>query len=461
MSAATKDPPVATEPTKETAKEVKEVKKAATATQQGMSRKASNVADITRAYILKKYGQKPIDTAPSTMPHIPSGSIVVDNLIGGSRSQDGKGQVCPGYPRRYFTEIYGPESSGKTTLALAAVAQVQRAGGTVMYLDFEYALHHGYAKQIGVKFDRSLSVYRPETLEDGFNLMSVAIQTGIDLVVVDSVAAMVPAAELNKPFEDAARVGAVAKKMAENIPKFAMWLRKFPVIGKGENKKHDPTRPGTAIILLNQERASITTGGGGGHGPETNTSGGKALKYYFYIRLRLTRYSLESVERVDRLTGKKKKFQYAAITNVKCIKNKADAKMGHSANIFVRYGYGVDDVHSIIESGVATGILERNGSYYSYNGERLGASRDKFRSYLLANAKVLEEIRGKVVQAIIESAQSAVADDELEDDDDFIQTLGEMDEDGEDEDKPEKVVLGEDDVGDAELPDGVEAKEVE
>ena len=122
--------------------------------------------------MLKKgVGLTPMDNAPSTMAHVPSGTIVVDNLIGGSKSQDGKGQVCPGYPRRKITEIYGPESSGKTTLALAAVAQVQRAGGTVLYLDFEHALHHGYAKQIGVKFDKTFILVAPETLEDGLKSM--------------------------------------------------------------------------------------------------------------------------------------------------------------------------------------------------------------------------------------------------------------------------------------------------
>jgi recombination protein RecA len=380
------------------------------------TKKGPDVADLTRAMLAKSVGLKPLDTAPSTMAHVPSGTIVVDNLIGGSKAQDGKGQVCPGYPRRKITEIYGPESSGKTTLALAAVANVQRAGGTVLYLDFEHALHHGYAKQIGVKFDKSFMLVAPDTMEDGFKAMYVGLLTGVDLIVVDSVAAMVPKAEFEKKIDDAAKVGAVAKKMAETLPKFALWLMKFPAEGTGEAKKPRKDHPGTAIILLNQERASINTGGQSHGGPETNTSGGKALKYFAYVRLRLSRISSETIERKDPLTGKKKKFPYGNLTNVRMIKSKADAKQGHSANIFIRYGFGVDDAYSIIESGIVHGVIVREGAYYSYEGQRI-QSRDKFRQYLIANPKVYEEIKNKVIQAILDAAPQVVADEELTDED--------------------------------------------
>jgi recombination protein RecA len=426
---------------------VKETKKAA-APSPAKTKKGPDVAEITRAMIAKTVKQKPIETAPSTLPHVPSGSIVVDNLIGGTKAQDGKGQVCPGFPRRYITEIFGPESSGKTTLALSAVASVQRAGGTVLYLDFEHALHHGYAKQIGVKFDKSLSLYGPETLEEGLKMMLVGIMTGVDLIVVDSVAAMVPAAEFEKKIDDAAKVGAVAKKMAENLPKFALWLRKHPMEGKGETKRTIPDHPGTAIILLNQERASIVTSGGGHGAPETNTSGGKALKYFAYVRLRLTKFSTESIERTDPMTGKKRKFPYGSITSVKMVKDKADAKQGHSANIFIRYGFGVDDVYSVIESGVAIGVIERQGAYYSYMGEHRTGSRDKFRAYLLANPKLLEEVKRKVVQAILDSAPQAVPDDELDDDAEITAMV--QSEFGDDEDDSEE---GEDGAADVTLND--------
>lgn len=424
------------------------------------TKKGPDVADLTRAMLSKSVGLKPMDTAPSTMAHVPSGTIVVDNLIGGSKAQDGKGQVCPGYPRRKISEVYGPESSGKTTLALAAVAQVQRAGGTVLYLDFEHALHHGYAKQIGVKFDKTFMLVAPETMEEGFKAMYVGLLTGVDLIVVDSVAAMVPKAEFEKKIDDAAKVGAVAKKMAETLPKFALWLMKFPMEGAGESKKTRKDHPGTAIILLNQERASINTGGQSHGGPETNTSGGKALKYFAYTRLRLSRISSESIEKKDPITGKKKKFPYGNLTNVRMIKSKADAKQGHSANIFIRYGYGVDDAYSIIESGIVHGIIERQGAYYAYEGQRI-QSRDKFRAYLLSNPKVYEAVKQQVVQAIIEAAPQAVSDEELTEEDEIqAQVEAEFGEEEDDaEDKPDEVTLDESEVSDAAEPEEAGAAE--
>jgi recombination protein RecA len=373
------------------------------------------------------------------MPHIPSGSLVVNNLVGGSKAQDGKGQVCPGYPRRKFIEIYGPESSGKTTLALAAVVQVQRAGGTVLYLDFEHSLHHGYAKQIGVKFNDSFILVAPETLEDGLKAIYIGICTGVDMVIVDSVAAMVPKAEFDKKIDEAAKVGAVAKKLSENIPKFALWLSKYPTEGGKAEGKTRKDHPGTSVILLNQERSVISTSGGG-HGPETNSAGGRAIKFYAYVRLRLTRISSEMIERKDSQSGKKKKFPYGNLTSVKVVKAKADAKQGHSANIFIRYGFGVDDVYSIIESGAANGIISKDGAYFSYSNERF-QGRDKFRAYLLANPKVLEEVKTKVIQAIVDGAPTAVSDEELSDEDTIEQSISaSFDDDDEGEDSPKEVV---------------------
>jgi hypothetical protein len=144
------------------------------------------------------------------------------------------------------------------------------------------------------------------------------------------------------------------------------------------------------------------------------------------------------------MTGKKRKFPYGSITSVKMVKDKADAKQGHSANIFIRYGYGVDDVYSVIESGVAIGVIERNGAYYSYMGEHRTGSRDKFRAYLLANPKLLEEVKRKVIQAILDSAPQAVSDDELDEEAEITQMVQSEfgdDEDEEDDGEGKEVVL--------------------
>lgn len=372
--------------------------------------------------MLGKLGVKPIETAASTMPHVASGSIIIDNLIGGSKTLDGKGSVCPGYPRRKITEIYGPESSGKTTVALAAAAKVQREGGSVLYIDFEHALHHGYAQQIGVRFDETWTLIAPDTMEDGFKFMYLAIAAGVDLIIVDSVAAMVPKDELEKKIDDIAKIGAVAKKMSETLPKFALWLMKHPMEGAGENKKPKKDAKGTALILLNQERAAISTGGGGHGQPEPNTAGGKALKYFAYVRLRLQRLSSETIERKDPINGKKRKFPYGNTTLVKMVKSKADAKQGHSATIFIRYGYGVDDAYSVIESGVSTGVFRRDGAYYQYGEQRI-QGRDKFRLFLISNPSLFEEVKAKVAEAIIEAAPTAIPDEEISDEDAIMEGL--------------------------------------
>ena len=157
----------------------------------------------TRVFIEKATGLKPTNGnsfgITETYPHIESGILVVDNLIGGSWLSKKKGLVCPGYPKGRIVEIYGPESSGKTTLALAAIVQAQKASEAVLFLDFENSLHHGYAKAVGVDFDpRRLMYFAPSTFEEGLKMLYVAIKQGVGLIVVDSVAAMVPATELEK-----------------------------------------------------------------------------------------------------------------------------------------------------------------------------------------------------------------------------------------------------------------------
>lgn len=414
MVVKTPDPPVKVVEKAPTAK--------ALAKAQAKAPPKSSVASMLRTMFTKQ-GMSLVETAASTMPHVPSGSIIIDNLIGGSKTLDGKGSVCPGYPRRKITEIYGPESSGKTTVALAAAADVQRRGGFVLYLDFEHAIHHGYARQIGVSFDPNCwALSAPSTMEEGFKQMFMGIAAGVDLIIVDSVAAMVPKDELEKKIDDVAKIGAVAKKMSETLPKFALWLMQYPVEGSGENKKPKKDAPGTALILLNQERATISTGGGHG-APEPNTSGGKAIKYFAYVRLRLARISSEMIERKDPSTGKKRKFPFGNITAIKMVKSKADAKQGHSGSIFIRYGYGVDDIYSVIETGVATGVIRRDGAYYSYENERY-QGKDKFRAVLLSNTKLFAELKLKVVDALVSQAPTAIAEEDLSEEDSILADVG-------------------------------------
>jgi recombination protein RecA len=380
----------------------------------------------TKALIKKGTGLEPLSADYSTHPHVPSGSTIVDHLIGGQLAADGKGPICPGFPRRRIIEVYGPESSGKTTFALASIVRIQKMGGVAMFLDFEHALHFGYAKTIGVDFSEDkLLFFQPDTLEEGLKAIFIAMRTGVDLVVVDSVAAMVPKAEMDKNLSDTAKVGAVAKAMAETLPKLVIWLTK-PV-------DKLPGFEGTSVVFLNQTRALINTGGGG-HGDNENTAGGKALKFYAYLRLRLQRIRSDYIERKDPLTGKKKRFPYSNVTAVKVVKNKVSGTQGYSGEIYIRYGYGLDDYMSLIEAAVARKILKRSGAYYEYEGERV-QGKEAMRRFLLENPKHTAKLQDAVRDSILadampmdleeEEGDKILSDLQAELDDDIVDTEGE------------------------------------
>ena len=377
--------------------------------------------------------QTPIGFNKSPLPVVSSGSLALDNLIGGNPATDGSGPICPGYPRRHISEIYGAEGSGKTTLALEAITQVQSEGGIAMFLDFEHALHHGYAKKIGVSFDEDkLLLYQPSSLEQGFDMMNLGIKLGVDIIVVDSVAAMVSAAEMEKGFSEADRVGERARKLASALPKIARIL-------------HAPAKygnQGTALVFINQTRANI----GGGPGSSASTSGGYALKFFAYLRLMATRIGSEYVEQVDPLTKKKVRKPYGNKTQVKVIKSKVDAKQGHTAEIFIRFGQGIDDYYSIISTGLSYGIIKKGGSYYDYGDHHI-QGREKFRSLLMDNPKLFEEVREKILKAIRSQASDAIIEDENEDElEDLITSVSDEDLEAGINSEAEEVVHSEDDL---------------
>jgi recombination protein RecA len=369
-------------------KETKESKAAAAA------KKGPSIASTLRALLKKHADLDVVKPTFSTMPHIPSGSIVLNNLIGGSRAADGKGQVCPGIPRRRILELYGNESCGKTTLALAAIVQCQKAGGVAMFIDMEHALHDGYSRAVGVDFDPEKLVYvKPDHLEQAFKAIYLALRAGADLVVVDSVAAMVPKDELEKNIDDVERVGSVALPLTRNLKKLAIWLDKYP------DRKTEPHKLGTAVMFINQTRAKI----GGGHGDEEQTPGGKALKFYSSIRLKMTKIKSEVIKKRNPTTGKEFSQPYGNVTIIKLVKTKIDSRQGQEGIIFIRYGSGLDDIYSIIESGVGSKIVKKDGAFFKY-GEHQYQGREKFRAFLKDNPKVLAEFQAKVVEAMFASS---------------------------------------------------------
>jgi recombination protein RecA len=361
---------------------VQKKKEVAGTAEQNSERKKKS--DSAIAAILKVTGQKPMGLNQGTWPHIKTGALVIDYLIGGTPLVDGPGQVCPGYPCGRMIEVFGPESSGKTTLALSAIVQVQKAGGIAMFLDYENALHHGYAKAIGVDFSpEKLLYYAPTTLEEGMKMMYVALKQGVDLIVIDSVAAMVPQKELEKKLDESAAIGVLARAMANVLPKMVQWLKES----------------NSTVIFLNQTRANISTGGGGGV-PEDNTAGGKAVKFYASLRLKLTRIKSEIIEKLDPITRKKKRIPYGNHVQVKIVKNKMDGTQGHNGTIFIRFGSGVDEYISFIEGAVPRRIIVQSGASYTYGGETF-RGRDNLRKYLMDNPPAFEALKEKVTEALI------------------------------------------------------------
>ena len=363
----------------------------------------------TRAFIKKATDQDPVGNRSGSWPHLPSGAIAVDSLIGGTPLIDGGGLVCPGYPRGRLVEIYGAESSGKTTLALAAAVQAQRARQGVLYLDYENAIHHGYARSIGVNFEESyLSLYSPTTLEEGMKMMYLAIRQGIGLVVIDSVAAMLPKAELEKNLNDPAAIGFLARAMSSVLPKMTQWLKEQPAV----------------VIFINQVRANISKSS---YGPgDDNTAGGKAVKFYASLRLKLTRIKSEFIEKVDPITLQKKKIPFGNVVQVKAVKNRMDGKQGHTCEIFIRYGSGVDEYLSLVEAAVPRKLVTKRGSAYDFEGESF-KGRDKLRSFLVNNPKAFEKLRDTVMQALLSESPTAVT--EVNDDDIVSDMRQELDDD--------------------------------
>jgi recombination protein RecA len=238
----------------------------------------------------------------------------------------------------------------------------------------------------------------------------VGIRAGVDLIIVDSVAAMVPAAEMDKKVEDNAKIGAVAKKLSELLPKVVIWLKGRNIEGEDGSTKTEEGK--TALLLINQTRALISTGG---HSAETeSTSGGKALKFFLSVRLKMTRIRSDFVERKDELTLKKKKIPYGNLVQVKVVKNKLDARQGQTGEVFIRYGFGIDDYHSIIESAAARRIVKKEGSMYTYENLKF-RGKDAFRAHLLSEPKTFEALRSKVVDAMLST--SVVVTGDVDEDD--------------------------------------------
>ena len=310
--------------------------------------------DSAIAQIEKQYGKGSImrlGTKDVLVPVnvIPTGSISIDAALG-----------VGGLPRGRVIEIYGPESGGKTTLALHVIAEAQKLGGTAAFIDAEHALDPSYARKLGVDVD-NLLVSQPDNGEQALEIAQALISSGgIDIIVIDSVAALVPKAELEGDMGDP-QMGLQARLMSQALRKLT------GIVSKSK----------TCLVFINQIREKIGVMFGN---PET-TTGGRALKFYASIRLDIRR--IQAIKEGDRVIGSR--------TRAKVVKNKVAAPF-REAEFDILYGEGVSREGDLLDLGVARGVLEKNGTWISFGGERLGQGRESARLFLRENIDIRSKI---------------------------------------------------------------------
>ena len=317
--------------------------------------------EVALAQIDKQFGRGSIMRLGSQdkvdVPAIPTGSLSLDAALG-----------VGGIPRGRVVEIFGPEASGKTTLALHVIASAQKRGGMAAFVDAEHALDAGYAKKLGVDID-NLLVSQPDSGEQALEITEVLIRSGaVDVLVIDSVAALVPRAELEGEMGDA-QMGLQARLMSQALRKLTA------IVSKSK----------TCLIFINQLREKIGVMFGN---PET-TTGGRALKFYASIRLDIRR--IAAIKDSDAVVGNR--------TRVKVVKNKV-APPFREAEFDILYGIGISKEGDLLDLGVAQRIVEKSGAWYSFDGERMGQGRENARQFLTDNEDIRQEIETRLRQGL-------------------------------------------------------------
>ncbi|XEC97180.1 recombinase RecA [Paenibacillus tarimensis] len=304
---------------------------------------------------------------------VPSGSLALDIALG-----------IGGLPRGRIIEVYGPESSGKTTVALHAIAEVQRIGGQAAFIDAEHALDPLYASKLGVNIDELL-LSQPDTGEQALEIAEALVRSGaVDIIVIDSVAALVPKAEIEGEMGDS-HVGLQARLMSQALRKLSGAISKSKVIA----------------IFINQLREKVGVMFGN---PET-TPGGRALKFYSSVRLEVRR--VETIKQGNEMVGNR--------TRIKVVKNKV-APPFKQAEIDIMYGEGISKEGSLVDIGTEMEIVQKSGAWFSYNGERLGQGRENAKQYLKDHPEIAQVIEKEIRNgsSLSESAVSAAFDGEDE-----------------------------------------------
>ena len=334
--------------------------------------------EIAMSQIEKQFGKGSVmklgEYKAMEIEAIPTGALGLDIALG-----------IGGVPRGRIIEIFGPESSGKTTLALHIIAEAQKMNGEAAFIDAEHALDPVYAKHLGVDID-NLIVSQPDTGEQALEITESLVRSGaLDVIVVDSVAALVPKAEIDGDMGDS-HMGLQARLMSQALRKLAGAINKSK----------------TVIIFINQLREKIGVMFGN---PET-TTGGRALKFYSSVRLDIRK--IENIKQDGEVVGNR--------ARVKIIKNKV-APPFREAEFDIVYGKGISKEGNILDMAVNLDIIEKSGSWFSYNGEKIGQGRENAKKYLKDNLDIMEQVEKRVRDNFEEAFEKSLGDNEIEEDD--------------------------------------------
>jgi recombination protein RecA len=320
----------------------------------------SKAVELAVTQIERQYGKGSImklgeDTMPGEIPVLPTGALSLDLALG-----------VGGLPRGRVSEIYGPEASGKTTLALHVIAEAQKKGGIAAFIDAEHALDVHYAKRLGVKTD-DLLISQPDTGEQALEIAEILVRSGaVDVIVVDSVAALVPKAEIEGEMGDA-HMGLQARLMSQALRKLTATISKSQTI----------------LIFINQIRMKIGVMFGN---PET-TTGGNALKFYASVRLDIRRTA--AIKQGQDVIGSR--------TKVRVVKNKV-APPFKEVEFDIIYGEGISREGDILDLAVEKNMIEKSGTWYAFGGQRIGQGRENAKQFLKENPKVLEQMEKEILE---------------------------------------------------------------
>jgi len=375
---------------------------------------ASNALAAAREYLTKKKGKDftsirvalDDDALKESLPHISSGSEVVDYLIGGEPNKFGVAP-CPGFPRGRVAQIWGHESAGKTTLALEACARVCAEGGSALYIDWENDIVPDYAMSLGVPITdpNKFELLQPESLEDGIKYAMAYSAAGVDLVVFDSIGAAIPRRLAERDALDIAEQGKIGELQS-------IWSQELP------NLKRVIAQSGTAIIGISQVRATMAR-----MGKQSKPQGGNAWKFYSSVRLELRRVKNEHANEHNVLTHKSESRVVGGIIKVTAIKCKMSRSQGREEIFYIRWGEGIDNVRTIMEIAISHGIIKKGGSWLAWEGCPSGPMKlqgtERMRAHLIEHKDQYEQLREVVIPLLGQGTANNFTD-ETEDQDDSM-----------------------------------------